>query len=331
MPANLTPQYLAAEERYKQARDDREKLKALKEMLANIPKHKGTEKLQADIKRKIAKLKDDIDTKKSRGGHRFSYGVEREGAGQVVVVGPPNVGKSLLVSSLTGATLEVADYPFTTRACQPAMMEYEDIQIQLVDLPPLSEAFVENWMSSVIRVADLMLLVSDVSRDDLLEQLDSTLAILDGFKIKPRGLVAAGDALDPVHWSQIRTLLVANKIDCPGALDNAQILQELYGDKLELITVSAANSANLAELKRKIVQALQIIRVYSKRPGHDPDTRRPFTFPLGSSLMDFAKAVHKDFAENLKFARVWGKNVFDGQRINRDYLLQDKDIIELHI
>ncbi len=331
MPANLTPQYLAAEERYKQARDDREKLKALKEMLANIPKHKGTEKLQADIKRKIAKLKDEIDTKKSRGGHRFSYGVEREGAGQVVVVGPPNVGKSLLVSSLTGAALEVADYPFTTRACQPAMMEYEDIQIQLVDMPPLSETFVENWMSSIIRVADLMLLVSDVSRDDLLEQLDSTLAILDGFKIKPQGLVAAGDALDPVHWSQIRTLLVANKIDCPGALDNAQILQELYGDKLELTTVSAANSANLAKLKQKIVQALQIIRVYSKRPGHDPDTRRPFTFPLGSSLMDFAKAVHKDFAENLKFARVWGKNVFDGQRINRDYLLQDKDIIELHL
>lgn len=330
MPANLTPQYLAAEERYKQARDDREKLKALKEMLANIPKHKGTEKLQAEIKRKIAKLKDDIDTKKTKGGHRFSYGVEREGAGQAVVVGPPNVGKSLLVSSLTGTALEVADYPYTTRNCQPAMMLYEDIQIQLVDLPPVSETFVENWMSSVIRVADLMLLVTDASRDDLLEQMDSTLAILRGFKIIPRGMVT-GDALDSVHWSQIRTVLVANKIDCPGAMDNAQILRELYGDALEMIAVSAANHSNLAELKYKIVQALQIVRVYSKRPGHEPDIQRPFTFPLGSSLMDFAKAVHKDFAENLKFARVWGKNVFDGQRINRDYLLQDRDIIELHI
>lgn len=330
MPANLTPQYLAAEERYKQARDDREKLKALKEMLANIPKHKGTEKLQADIKRKIARLKDDIDTQKSRGGHRFSYGVEREGAGQVVVVGPPNVGKSLLVSRLTGTALEVADYPFTTRSCQPAMMNYEDIQIQLVDLPPLAETFVENWMSSIIRVADMMLLVADISRDDLLEQMDSTLAILDGFKIKPRGLVPE-DALDPIHWSQIRTLLVANKIDCPGAMANAQILQEFYGNKLDVMAVSAANQSNLAELKQKIVQALQIIRVYSKRPGHPPDTQRPFTFSRGSSLMDFARAVHKDFAENLKFARVWGEKVFDGQRINRDYLLQDKDIIELHI
>ena len=128
MPANLTPQYHAAEERYKQARDDREKMKALKEMMAYIPKHKGTEKLQADIKRKIARLKDDMEVKRSKGGHRFSFSVEREGAAQIVVVGPPNVGKSCLISNLTDTNLEVADYPFTTRIFQPAMMQYEDFQ-----------------------------------------------------------------------------------------------------------------------------------------------------------------------------------------------------------
>lgn len=330
MPANLTPQYLAAEERYKQARDDREKMKALKEMLANIPKHKGTEKLQADIKRKIARLKDEIDVKKSKGGHRFSYSVEREGAGQVVVIGPPNVGKTCLVSNLTGAELEVAEYPYTTRLFQPAMMKYEDIQIQLVDLPPLSEEYTENWVSSIIRVADMMMIVIDSSRDDLLDQVETTLSILDRFKIKPK-FFENNAAFDPIHWSFLPTLTIANKIDVIGAEDNYQILKEFYADKFELIPASALTKANLELIKQKIIQSLEIIRVYSKRPGHEADTHRPFTFHQGSTLIDFARAVHLDFAEKLKFARVWGTHVFEGQRINKDYVLQDKDIIELHI
>ncbi len=329
MPANLTPQYLAAEERYKQAKDDREKMKALKEMMANIPKHKGTEKLQADIKRKIARLKDDLEDKKSRGGHRFSYSVEREGAGQAVVVGPPNVGKSLLISNLTGTQLEVADYPYTTRMFQPVMMPYEDIQIQLVDLPPLSEEFTENWISSMIRIADMMILVIDVSRDDLLEQLEMTLTILDRFKIKLQD-ATADDSINSPHLSFLKTILVGNKIDLPGANENFQILQEFYEGKLELIPASALTKINLNQIRDQIIHSLQIIRVYSKRPGHETEVNRPYTFQKGSTLIDFARAVHKDFAENLKFARVWGTSVFDGQRINKDYVLQDKDIIEQH-
>lgn len=330
MPANLTPQYLAAEERYKQAKDDREKMKALKEMLAYIPKHKGTEKLQADIKRKIARLKDEMDVKKTKGGHRFSYSVEREGAAQVVVVGPPNVGKSHLISNLTDTKLEVADYPYTTRIFQPAMMQYEDIQIQLVDLPPISEEFMENWVSSIIRIADMMIIVIDTSRDDLLEQIETTLSILERFKIKAEGLIS-DESLDPIHWSRLKTLLIANKLDLPGAQDNFSILEEFYQGKFKLIPVSALAKTNLEVVREKIVQSLQIIRVYSKRPGHEADFDRPFTFQKGTTLLDFSKTVHKDFAEKLKFARVWGNNVFDGQRINKDYVLQDKDIIELHI
>lgn len=330
MPANLTPQYLSAEERYKQARDDREKMKALKEMMAYIPKHKGTEKLQADIKRKIARLKDDMEGKKSKGGHRFSYSVEREGAAQVVVVGPPNVGKSCLISNLTGAGLEIADYPFTTRIFQPAMMQYEDIQIQLVDLPPLSEEYTENWISSIIRIADMMILVVDASRDDLLEQVETTVAILDRFKIRVRDNTVDKSAENP-YLSLLKTMLVANKIDLPGADDNFNILKEFYGGKFELFPASALTGTNLAQIKQAIINLLQIIRVYSKRPGHEAETNRPFTFQQGSTLFDFARAVHKDFAEKLKFARVWGTHVFDGQRINKDYVLQDKDIIELHI
>ncbi|OQX82566.1 hypothetical protein B6D60_11990 [candidate division KSB1 bacterium 4484_87] len=270
MPANLTPQYMAAEERYKSAKDDRERLKALKEMLAMIPKHKGTEKLQADIKRKIARIRDELEVKKSKGGHRFNFSVEREGAAQVMVVGTPNVGKSSLINALTGANLEVGDYPFTTRIFHPAMMPVKDIQVQL-------------------------------------------------------------EPLDDAHWVSIRTFFVGNKADLPNAPENFQVIEELFGERFEIIPVSAKNKTNLDSIRLAVMETLHIIRVYSKRPGHEPEMEKPFTFRSGETLMDFAKAVHKDFAKNLKFARVWGKDVFDGQRINKDYILQDGDVIELHL
>lgn len=330
MPANLTPQYLAAEERYKSAKDDREKLKALKDMLATIPKHKGTEKLQADIKRKIARLKDEIEVKKAKGGQRFSFSVEREGAGQVMVLGPPNVGKSTLINSLTGANLEVGDYPFTTRLFHPAMMPVEDIQIQLVDLPALSDTYHENWVSSMIRISDMAMVVVDISRDDVLEQMDSVLKVLDEFKVKLQGKTQI-ELADDGHWVSLKAFVVANKADLPGAPENYQIFEDLFGKNYEIVPVSAKNKTNLDSVKSTIWEMLEIVRVYSKKPGHEPEMDKPFTFRRGETLLDFAKAVHKDFARNLKFARVWGKNVFDGQRINRDYILCDGDVIELHM
>ncbi|NOZ61781.1 MAG: TGS domain-containing protein [Calditrichaeota bacterium] len=330
MPANLTAQFKAAEERYKSAKDDRERLKALKEMLATIPKHKGTEKLQADIKRKIARLKDELEVKKSKGGHRFNFSVEREGAGQAVVVGPPNVGKSSVINALTGANLQIGDYPFTTRIFHPAMMPVKDVQVQLVDLPALSENYVENWLSSMIRISDMVMIVVDISRDDVLEQMETTLKILEGFKIKLQGKIQE-EAEDDVHWVCLKTLIVGNKADLPGAPENFQIIEELYGDRFEIIPVSAKNQTNLDSIRIAVLEILDVIRVYSKRPGHEPEMEKPFTFRRGETLMDFAKAVHKDFSQNLKFARVWGKDVFDGQRINKDYILKDGDIVELHM
>ena len=305
-------------------------MKALKEVMALIPKHKGTEKLQGDIKKKMARLRDEMDVKKSKGGHRFSYSVEREGAAQVMVVGPPNVGKSLLINSLTSAQLDVADYLFTTRIFHPAMMPYEDIQIQLVDLPAISEQYLENWVSSMIRISDMILLVVDSCCDELLEQMETTLSILEGHKIYAQGLIN-DDSLDLIHWVSIKTIVVANKADLPTSAENFQILEEFYQERFQIIPVSALNKTNLDSIIFSIVEKLQLIRVYSKRPGHDPEMERPYTFQKGDTLLDFAKTVHKDFAKNLKFARVWGKDVFDGQRINKDYVLQDKDVIELHL
>lgn len=330
MPANLTPQYLEAEERYKKAKDNHERMEALKVMLSTIPKHKGTEKLQADIKRKIAKLRDDMEHGKGQGAKRRDIlHVEREGAGQVAVIGPANVGKSQLVVSLTNATIEVADYPFTTRTFHPGMMIYENIQIQLVDLPPLSDVHMESWVPTVIRQADLVTLVVDLNRDDLPEQIDSSIAILETHKLKIVKVVDT--ALEDARDRFKRAVIIGNKIDLEKARENLDVLKELYETDLPIMPISAAKGTGLDDLKRTLFQMLEIVRVYSKRPGKEAEFAKPFIFKIGSNLLDFAAAVHQDFARNLDYARVWNSEKYTGQRINRDYVLNDGDVIELHM
>ena len=324
MPANLTPQYLEAEQHFKSAKTTEQKISALEEMQATIPRHKGTEKMQAELKRRLSKLKTTQEKKPtSRAG--MIYRVEKEGAGQVALIGPPNSGKSQLVCSLTRAAPEVADYPFTTRLPLPGMLHFEDIQIQLVDLPPVHPEFAESWLYQIIRNADVSLLVIDLSDPDLLEDLETTLTEVGNAKVQ----LSEGPP-SALGWVSKRTLLAANKQDRPEARDNLEILRELYGERFRILPVSAELGEGLGELRRGVFDLLGIVRVYSKAPGKKADFTAPYVLKRGSHLLDFASHVHKDFATQLKYARVWGHGRFEGQMINRDYLLQDKDVIELH-
>src|SRR5438045_3582873 len=179
MPANLTPQYMEAEKRFKQAGSIEEKVAALEEMIATIPKHKGTEKLQAELKKKMSVLRKESEQNK-KGGRRETYVVEREGARQIALVGAPNSGKSQLVRSLTHATPEVAEYPYTTRIPIPGMLIFENVRLQLVDLPPISPEYTESWVAQVIRNADAVLWIIDLSDDDVLDKLEETRTFLAG-------------------------------------------------------------------------------------------------------------------------------------------------------
>jgi len=325
MPANLTPEYLEAERRFKEAKTTEAKIAGLEEMLATIPRHKGTEKMQADIKRRLSKLRTLQDKRPaSRAG--LLQRVEKEGAGQVVLVGPPNAGKSSLLRRLTRALPEVADYPFTTRLPQPGMMAFEDIQIQLVDLPPVHPDFSESWLYQVIRNADGALLVVDLSDPDLLEDVETTLALLGEAKIMlGRGLTPEGPG-----WLTKPALLLGNKIDLEKATESLSVMQELYGSRFPVFGVSAETVSGLEELPRQVFDLLELVRVYSKVPGKKADLTAPYVLKRGSHLLDFAAQVHNDFVTHLKYARVWGHGKFEGQMVNRDYLLVDKDVIELH-
>jgi ribosome-interacting GTPase 1 len=325
MPANLSPQYLEAERQYKSAKTTEEKIAALEEMFATIPKHKGTEKMQADIKRRLSKARSE-ESKRPASRAGLMYRVEKEGAGQVALVGPPNSGKSALVRHLTHATPEVADYPFTTRAPLPGMMPFEDIQIQLIDLPPVHPDFPESWLYQIIRNADACLLVVDLSDPDLLEDLETTLGQLANAKVQ----LGPGPLPEATGWMAKKTLLVGNKLDAAGAAEDLEILRELYGGRFPILALSAETGEGLENLRRTLFDLLELVRVYTKAPGKKLELTTPYVLRRGSRLIDLAAHVHHDFLTQLKYARIWGHGRFEGQMVNRDYLLIDKDVVELH-
>lgn len=329
MPANLTPQYIETEKKLKTAKTPEEKIAVYEELLAVIPKHKGTDKLQALLKTKIAKQKSIAQKKPATSRRGSTFSIEKRGAGQIVLIGPPNSGKSSILKALTNAEPDIGNYPFTTHTPAPAMMDYENIQIQLVDTPPISPEFIDTWHSELIKNADGVLIILDLAAQD--PGLD-LLMILDKWEEKRITVVPSKeDIISPNQIPRDRIVLAANKMDLPGADGQITELLENFGDDFPVCPVSAEKGQNLEELRRIIFEKLRILRVYSKIPGKKPEMDDPFIFEIGSTLMDMAKTVHKDFSAKLKFARIWGEGKFEGQKVNKDYILQDGDVIELHI
>ena len=328
MPTNLPPECLEAEERYRAATSPEEKITRLEEWLSTIPKHKGTDRLRADLRRRLSKLKAAPHTRKSTGKQTSAFHIDREGAGQVVLVGPTNVGKSALVAALTNATPEVADYPFTTWTPTPGMMPVEDVQIQLIDTPPLNREAVEPELIDLIRRSDLILLVVDLQTYPI-EQLEDTIAFLQGHRIVPRHLQER--TTEPAGLTFIPLLVLVNKNDDESSDDDFQVLCELLGDEWPLLPVSAVTERNLDRLRQAVFERLEIMRIYSKPPGKEPDLSAPFVLKKGSTVAELAGQVHQDFLKNLKSARVWGSAAYDGQMVGRDHVLQDRDVVELRI
>jgi ribosome-interacting GTPase 1 len=317
VPANLTPQYKEAEEVFRQARTPREKMEALEEMLRVIPKHKGTEKLRADLRKRLSKLRKKETTGPSRSQHRPFHQIDKEGAGRVVVCGPPNSGKSTLVDCLTRARPEVADYPFTTRVPVAGMMDFEDVQIQLIDTPPLAPATLEGWLLQMMVQCEVLLLLFDVNDPDLLEQTDYVLGLLS-----ERGIPGPEGP---------KLLVLAGQADRPGADENLQIWEELFADRLQARPFSARDERMVEELRGRLFQLLEVVRVYTKRPGHSAEAdSAPFLLKRGATVIDAAACVHRDFASSFRFARIWRSPDRNGQMIDRHDPVQDRDLLEIH-
>jgi len=326
MPANLPPQYFEAEKTFRLAKNPAEKIAALEEMLAIMPKHKGTDHLRAELRGRIAKLTQLAEKKSAT--QRASMVIDKEGAAQVVIIGLPNVGKSQLVASITNASPTVAEYPFTTHNATPGMMEFENIQIQLIDTPPLAPQSIEWWLPPMLRRADALLVMLDLG-DNPLVQMDAITAQLEKMRIVI-GERKAKEEQEVVLW-QKKGLIIGNKLDLDNASQNYMVLKNKYEGQLPIIAISAKEGIGLEELKHEIYQMLDIIRVYTKMPGQKPDLNDPIVLDRGSRLEDAAAAVHKDFVAKLKYARIWGSGKHDGVMAKRDHVLEDGDVIELHL
>lgn len=325
MPANLTPEYEKAEQRYREATDDEARVAALQAMLSSIPKHKGTEKLQADIKRRLSQLRRDQQrTARTKGPDPFH--IPRGGAGQAVLVGAPNTGKSSLLAATTNAQAHVGDYPFATVVPQPGMWALDDVQIELVDTPPFTAERVPTGLMGTLRDADAVCVVVEAG-DAALDQVEMSLGVLEArgltLRSRPRNELAAAGG------GSHAGLIVANKADVapPGAIEG---LRELYGGVLEVFAVSARTRQGLDDLFRRLWELLAMIRVYPKEPGRPPDRQKPFTLPAGATVADLARQIHRDLPETMKFARLWGHGRFEGQQVHRTEVLRDRDVVEIH-
>jgi ribosome-interacting GTPase 1 len=329
MAVNLTPQYLEAEADYKKAQTAEERLDCLQKMWALVPKHKASEKLQAELKTKISETKKEVEhDKKHPKKTGVSYKIPRQGAGQIILLGAPNTGKSRLLTRLTRATPEVAAYPFTTREPHAGMMEWEDARVQLIDTPPITADYLEGWQSSMVRAADGAVLLVDLGDDDGPFAAEAVVERLAAVKTVLVGAPPAGNP-DP-SIQHVKTLLAANKLDAPGAAVRLEVVREMFAARFPIHALDAEDGPGLEELRDVIYRSLNVIRVYTKRPGKPADMAAPFTCPAGSTVSELAALVHRELAEALKSARVWGTGVFDGQSVPRDHLLHDKDVVELH-
>ncbi|GIW90878.1 MAG: GTP-binding protein [Pirellulaceae bacterium] len=329
MPANLTPQYLKAEQEYRRASTPEEELRCLEWMLRELPKHKGTDKLQAELRQKISRVKKELQQTRPGTRRGSTLKITRQGAGRAVIIGGPNAGKSQLLASLTRATPEVAPYPFTTREPQPGMMPWQDVMVQLVDTPPITKDFLDPNLHGLIRGADLVLLVADMGND---EGLDALLEVVERLQ-QTKSRLARSSYLDEedVGLSYTQSLLVLNKKDLPGFAERVALLDEFFPLDLPRYEISALTGEGLEELREAIYRSLDVVRVYTKAPWQkEPDRDRPFTIRRGGTLIEVAEMIHKDLARNLKFARVWGKRVHDATVVKGDYVPEDGDVVEFH-
>jgi ribosome-interacting GTPase 1 len=340
MPANLTPEYRAAEAAFRQARDPVQRLEHLREMLRVMPKHKGTDHLQGDIKRRIKELSEELERPRKGGGRGGPLLVVRpEGAAQIALLGPPNVGKSSLHSRLTGSAAQAAAYPFTTQHPEPGMMPYEDIHFQLVDLPAVSPEHPVPWLANTLETADACLLVVALDDPACLDEIEAVHDVLRDKRVdlthrwEPDSEAerdSGAGAEDPFRLC-LPALLLANKSDRladPEA--ELRALLDVEGLRYPALAVSASTGLGLGEIGAWLFGHLGLVRVYTRAPGRSITRDRPFVLRGSQTVEDVAQLVHKDLARSLKYARVWGRSGFDGQHVGREHRLADGDTVELH-
>jgi ribosome-interacting GTPase 1 len=334
MPTNVPPQYRDAEQRFREAVSVQGKIAALQEMLQIMPKHKGTDHLKAQLRARLSKLMADLETASGgKGGRTEPFSLPKEGAGRATLIGPSNVGKSLMLSKSTGAKTKVGSYELSTQEPVPGMYPYEDIYIQMVDTPPITNRATQSRLYGLLRTSDVFVFATDLTNDPASQTEEAFSELSEwGFQLMEKG------SMDESHIDSLTTkptIIACNKADIPGALDQYEVMVQTYGDRYPVVMTSAEEEVGLDDLGQEIFDSLKVMRVYTKSPRQrmkDFTKRDPIVLPIGSTVAEAATQVHKDLSRGLKYAVLWGNSSkFDGQRVGKDHQLDDEDVIEIHI
>jgi hypothetical protein len=318
MPTNVTVEYALAEQEYNKAGTPEEKMAALKKMLSTVPTHKGTEKLRQEIKTKLAKLK--RKQEKERKSKGKSLTIKKEGSATVVLIGPPNSGKSSLLNKLTGAKALVAAYEHTTTKPEVGVLDYKGLKFQVIELPAIIPGFYDSEKGpqflSVVRNADLVVIVTHTDKINYIIK-----------ECKKAGILLN----EPFARSQddtvkhAKAMIVVTKGDLDSSKKSYIALKRFYN-------FSTIRLSTLNQLKDEIWKHLELVKIYTKEPTKKVKKDVPICLEKDSTIKDMAQFIHKDFIRNFRFARVWGRSAkFPGQQAGLDHKLADDDIVELHM
>ncbi len=308
MPINAGYEYAEAEKKVTEAKTTQEKIKALEHLLSVSPSHKGSEKLRLGIKTKISKLREKVEKDRLKKSGGFSLSIKKEGAAQIVLAGLANSGKSTILNKLTGAKVEIADYPFTTKTPEFGVMDYNGVKIQLVEIPAIFEGYAESDKGpaflAIARSSDLVVIVLDGSGN-----CENDLDIIDE-EFKKVFVQLKKIKQNAADYEVKKCLVVVNKVmknfKCPFPV------------------------CWVDDIKQAVWNMLGLIYIQTKMPGRKPDWP-PVSLKIGSTVNDLAGLVHKDFIRNFKYARIWGRSVkHDGTTVGLDHELKEGDVIEVH-
>jgi uncharacterized protein len=289
-------------------KEGKERVRTVRALLAELPDYKNGP--YADLRKSLLAELDDTRVR-ARQLQRDSIAVRREGAAQIALVGPPNVGKSSILQALSQIQIKTGDYPFTTLRPVPALTRIGGVLVQLVEIPGLIEGASEGRgggraLLGVLRSADAI--VYCCRADAGAAELEVVLAEMQAAGVDKPAVVAAtrADEADPAQIDGLR---------------------KAFAD-LEVVPVSILDENTLEELRLTVWRLTGLLRVYLRSSGKVDE--EPLALPQGASVADVADAVHHELGASFRDARVWGPSAqFQGQRVGRAHEVRDRDIVEI--
>ncbi len=302
MPINAHPDYLNAESEYHGAATPEDKLIALEKMMKTMPKHKGAESLRKNVRTRYKKLKQEIQVKKKKSGAK--KGIKKEDM-QATLIGLTNTGKSSVLKILTNAEPKIASYGFTTKEPEIGTLHYQGCPIQILDMPPIGS---EDFDYGIINNTDTLLIV--------VEKINEIKSTLDLIKNK--------------ETTKKPKIIVFNKIDQYDDNTKRKISETLKSKRYKFVLISTFTDEGLKELKKKILNTFDIIRIYTRQPGKKQDDI-PIILKPNATLQDAAEKILHGYSKKVKYAKVTGpSSKFANQRIGLKHQLKDKDIVEFY-